>query len=48
LPLRIDRREIVWAGFLALDAVRAAPLQPAVRRYLERLGPDGCPPLRRG
>lgn len=36
LPLRVDRREIVWADYLPLDAIRAARLQPAVSLYLQR------------
>lgn len=39
--VRIDRREIVWAGFLSLEALCRARLQRPVRLYLERLGQEG-------
>ena len=34
--VRIDRREIVWAGFATLDEALAEDLAPPVRSYLER------------
>jgi 8-oxo-dGTP diphosphatase len=36
-PLRIDQREIVWAGFLAPDDIREDRLQRCLRLYLERV-----------
>jgi len=33
--VRIDRREVVWADFIAPDEALARPLVPPVRRYLE-------------
>ncbi|MEK0085365.1 NUDIX domain-containing protein [Benzoatithermus flavus] len=33
VPL-VDRREIVWAGWLAPDEIAAAPLTPTLRLYL--------------
>jgi 8-oxo-dGTP diphosphatase len=32
--IRVDGREIVWAGFMAPEAALAAPLSPFVRAYL--------------
>ncbi len=34
-PLRIDQREIVWAGFLTPDEIRRGEMQKGVRLYLE-------------
>jgi len=34
-PLRVDQREIVWAGFLSPDEIRTQPMQTGVRLYLE-------------
>lgn len=36
--IRVDRREIVAARFMAPDAALATPLSPFVRAYLERAG----------
>jgi 8-oxo-dGTP diphosphatase len=36
--LRVDQREIVWAGFLAPEEILAREVQPGVRLYLERVG----------
>lgn len=35
-PLRVDHREIVWAGFLEPAAIRAERMQPGIRLYLEQ------------
>lgn len=41
--LAIDHREVVWAGFEALERVRDRPLLIPVARYLERLtGPPAA------
>lgn len=37
-PLRVDQREIVWAGFLAPEEILAREVQRGVRLYLERVG----------
>ena len=36
--LRIDQREIVWAGFLDLDAIKSDRMQRGMRLYMERHG----------
>ncbi len=36
-PLRIDQREIVWAGFLAPDEIQDDRVQRSLRLYLERV-----------
>jgi 8-oxo-dGTP pyrophosphatase MutT (NUDIX family) len=33
-PLELDRREVVWAGFIDLDAALRLPVSPTVRAYL--------------
>jgi 8-oxo-dGTP pyrophosphatase MutT (NUDIX family) len=35
----VDRREVVWAGFVTPEEALAAHLAPPVRAYLEGLGP---------
>lgn len=40
--LRIDRREIVWAGWLEPEAIRGRPMTPTLRLYLASL--EGGPP----
>lgn len=48
LPLEIDRREIVWAGFLAPHELGNARRQPVMQVYLERLASlAGAPGHRR-
>ena len=37
-PLEIDRREIVWAGFVAARDLPSRNLVPELRRYLELQG----------
>lgn len=37
-PLRVDQREIVWAGFLSPDEIRSQQMQKSVRLYLEQYG----------
>jgi 8-oxo-dGTP pyrophosphatase MutT (NUDIX family) len=37
-PLRIDRREVIWAGFMTPEEMRAGGLSPVVARYLDQLG----------
>ncbi len=34
-PLDIDRREVVWAGFIELENALRLPLSPMVRAYLD-------------
>jgi 8-oxo-dGTP diphosphatase len=34
--LRIDRREVIWAGFRTRVEALALPISPATRHYLER------------
>jgi 8-oxo-dGTP pyrophosphatase MutT (NUDIX family) len=34
-PLAIDRREVVWAGFIDQDAALRLPVSPTVRAYLQ-------------
>jgi len=42
--IRLDHREVVWAGFEMPEAARARPLLPVVGRYLAgRSGPSGAP-----
>ena len=41
LEPRIDRREIVWAGYLTPAEIRRAGMQRGLRLYLERVG--HCP-----
>ena len=36
--LRVDQREIVWAGFLAPEEIAPADMQRGMRHYLERVG----------
>jgi ADP-ribose pyrophosphatase YjhB (NUDIX family) len=40
---RIDHREIVWAGYLGPEELRARPLTSCLRAYLDRL--EGDQPL---
>jgi ADP-ribose pyrophosphatase YjhB (NUDIX family) len=37
---RVDRREVVWAGFLHAEEALAQGVVPVVRTYLERLLAD--------
>ena len=34
--LRVDRREVVWAGFVAADELSSRPLSPHARAYLRQ------------
>lgn len=44
LSVRIDDREVVWAGFVERSDLAGRPLVPHVRGYLERLaGASGAP-----
>jgi 8-oxo-dGTP pyrophosphatase MutT (NUDIX family) len=36
-----DRREVIWAGWMAPEELARAPLSPLLQRYLEALPPDG-------
>jgi 8-oxo-dGTP pyrophosphatase MutT (NUDIX family) len=38
--LSIDRREVIWAGFVPAESLRERPLVPHLRRYLETALPD--------
>lgn len=40
LPVTVDRREVVWAEFVALGAVREMSLTSVVRQYLAQKFPD--------
>ena len=37
-PVRVDNREVIWAGFVSADELGAHPLVPHVRAYLESSG----------
>ena len=39
--VRIDRREVVWAGFLRVARIRRLPHSPLLAFYLKRHGQDG-------
>ena len=40
-PLRIDRREIIAADFMAPQMAWREAISPFLRAYLERFGSDG-------